>query len=51
MTRTQAVQRLVNRAEELIDAMRGATNEFDPEVRALQQAIARVEHLLDGGVI
>ena len=51
MTSTQAIQALVNRAENLIHAIAGATDEFNAEIVELRKAIARVEHLLDGGVL
>lgn len=47
---TRCIRKIVDRADDLIRAIEGATDQFEPEARRLQQAITEAAKLLKGGV-
>ena len=44
-----AIKQLIATADDLIDAIEGSTDQFEPEAKRLQKAVARAERLLKGG--
>lgn len=50
MTNTGDIKRLLRKAQDLIAAIDGTTDQFDEEVAALYRAIAQVEATLPSGV-
>jgi hypothetical protein len=49
MTIRKAIKTLIDRADDLIAAIEGTTDQFEPEVAALQAAVTKAEQVLQGG--
>ena len=51
MTIKKALKTLIDRADDLIAAIEGTTDQFELEVRQLQEAVSNAEQVLEGGAL
>ena len=51
MTPIQALKKLIDRADDLIAAIEGTTDQFELEVMQLEDAVTNAEQVLEGGAL